>query len=76
MPYNTICSGNLTVGEDCVTGSVRLIGLEDERAGTIEGRVEVCINNAWGTVCSNSFTSEDAGTVCDNLGLYRREGID
>ena len=54
---------------------MRLVGSEDEGAGTIEGRVEVCINNAWGTLCNNSFTSEDAGTVCDNLGAYRREGI-
>ena len=35
----------------------------------LEGRVEICINNAWGTVCDNKFSSEDAQVVCRQLHL-------
>ena len=35
----------------------------------LEGRLEICINNAWGTVCNNLFTSVEARVVCANLGL-------
>ena len=43
-------------------------------AGTLEGRVEVCINNAWGTVCDNFFGQEDAETVCASIGGFNRAG--
>lgn len=33
--------------------------------------MEVCINNAWGTICGDSFFSPvDAGVVCGQLGGY------
>ena len=61
---------------NCEEGSVRLAESSiDEDDQTIEGRVEVCVNNAWGTVCNHRFSQEDAGTFCVQYGGYLREGV-
>ena len=53
----------------CITGQLRLAG------GNIanEGRVEICINNVWGTVCGSSWGTTDASVVCRQLG-YSTQG--
>ena len=63
-----------TLGANCSTGSVRLADRRDTTL-TAEGRVEVCINQAWGTVCSTDFDQEDAGTVCVVAGGFLRSGM-
>ena len=51
---------------NCTHGELRLVG---GAVAHLEGRVEICINNAWGTVCDNKFSSEDAQVVCRQLHL-------
>ena len=49
----------------CDTGEVRLVGGATEH----EGRVEICSNNAWSTVCDSSWDNADAQVVCRQLQL-------
>ena len=49
---------------NCMEGSVRLVN----GSFTTEGRVEVCSNGIWGSICSNKFTAIDAYVICKELG--------
>ena len=34
------------------------------------GRVEIKINNEWGTICGNDFTKNEAVVICGQLGYF------
>ena len=52
----------------CLQGAVRLAG---SGSSSSQGRVEVCLNNQWGTVCDDSWDAIDAGVTCRQLGFSR-----
>lgn len=53
----------------CTHGDVRIV----DGANNMEGRVEVCVNSRWGTVCHDYWSQVDANVVCRQLG-YSNSG--
>ena len=48
----------------CQERDIRLVG------GVSYGRVELCYNGLWGSICSDQFWDDnDAGVVCRQLGF-------
>ena len=53
----------------CADRDVRLV---ESYVGS--GRIEVCVNNSWGTICSDSWDDIDASVACKQAG-YSPYGI-
>ena len=56
----------------CTTGEIVLRGGRDRS----EGRVDVCINDRWGTVCAFHVTwgEQEMDVVCQQLGFSTLQG--
>ena len=59
------------VGDGCNNGEVRLAGGPHPS----EGRVEVCYQGRWGSICRTGWDSTEAAIVCGQLG-YQSESKD
>ena len=53
----------------CINGTIRL-----GDGAALRGRVEVCIDGIWSTICDHHWTAEEASVVCFQLG-YSPYGI-
>ena len=47
----------------CQDGDIRISGDIDQ-----DGKLEVCVDGIWGTVCSSGWITASAGVVCRQLG--------
>ena len=61
---HTCCPDRSTPSGNCSDNEVRLVN----GSSALEGRVEVCLNNAWGTVCTRLSSSDDAQVICRQVG--------
>ena len=60
-------STGLVAEHVCNDGAIRLVG----GSSSLEGTVEVCSGNAWGTVCDVNWDTNDANVVCAQLGRLK-----
>ena len=65
---SVVCQENTTSQADCSSGDLHLVGGERES----EGRVEICVEGFWGTVCDSGWDQREALVVCRQIGFGER----
>ena len=63
--YYHVCFTELSVPtSNCSNATLRIV----DGPSHLEGRLEVCLNNVWGTVCESSWGNNNAAVACRQLG--------
>ena len=48
-----------------MNGDVKLSGSSDP----LRGRIEICMNEMWGTICDDFWDVNDTAVICQQLGF-------
>ncbi|XP_053386941.1 deleted in malignant brain tumors 1 protein-like [Mercenaria mercenaria] len=63
------CTRRYVAGVFCTDNPLNISGIRLVNGiGLSDGRVEILINDTWGTICSSSFGSYEANAICSILG--------
>lgn len=54
-----------SLASSCVDGDVRLVN--NDAVDPVEGRVEICVNDIWGSMCNRGFNAKEADVICRQL---------
>ena len=61
--YYKACPNDMFISV-CNDGDVRLV----DGNSAFNGRLEICFDNVWGTVCGRPWSDTEAAVVCRQLG--------
>ena len=73
--YFRLYTGADTLNDNCSHGELRIASRSDDsEALSSEGRLEICVNGVWGTICGIRYGTRDANVACRQLG-YDDQGM-